>query len=224
MASELGSKDGILIRIMRLEDYPQVKSCMVDNFFNVEPLCAYLGKDPHLYHSDKLDEYQIGMIEQGTCLVALDEQNNGKLVGFVLAGEHTPEHVEKNRLDALAMGNSVRGMIPVLISKVEVESKVFERYGISKALYSHATNVDASMRGKGLGSRLAAALMEVGRSKGYPLMLAYCSSFYSGRQKEQLGMECIYQLAYTDYKDDNGEMIFKPPPPHTHIRTMAIKL
>lgn len=224
MASELGSKDGILIRIMSMEDYPEVKTCMVENFFNVEPLCAYLGKDPKLYHSETLDAYQKSLIEQGTCLVALDEQNDGKLVGFVLAGDHTPAHVEKNRQDAIAMGQSIRGMIPVLISKVEVESKVFERYGISKALYSHATNVDASMRGKGLGSRLAAALMEVGRSKGYPLMLAYCSSFYSGRQKEQLGMECIYKLAYTDYKNDKGEVIFKPPPPHTHVRTMAIKL
>lgn len=224
MASEFGSKNGVLIRIMRLEDYPQVKTCMEENFFNVEPLCAYLGKDPKLYHSDILDAYQTSLIEQGTCLVALDEQNDGKLVGFVLAGEHTPDHVEKNRQDAIAMGQSIRGMIPVLISKVEVESKVFERYGISKALYSHATNVDASMRGKGLGSRLVTALMEVGRSRGYPLMLAYCSSFYSGRQKEQLGMECIYKLAYTDYKDEKGEMIFKPPPPHTHVRTMAIKL
>lgn len=224
MSSELGTKDGILLRIMRMEDYPQVKIFMEENFFNVEPLNADLGLDPKNYHNSKIDSYQISLIEQGTCVVALDEQNDGKLVGFVLAGEHTPEDGEKIRQDAAATGHNIEGRILALLSMVDVKVKLFERYGISKALYSHVTNVDDSMRGKGLGLRLAAALMEVGRSKGYPVMFAYCSSFYSARQKEQLGMECIYQLAYTDYKDEKGEMIFKPPHPHTHIRAMVIKL
>ncbi|EDW55828.1 GM16970 [Drosophila sechellia] len=61
--------------------------------------------------------------------------------------------------------------ICIMLSKIEREAKLFERFGISKLLYSHITSVDASMRGKGLGSRLAATLMEVGRAKGFPAMV-----------------------------------------------------
>lgn len=224
MSSALGSRDGILIRIMRVEDYPQVKLFMGDNFFNGEPICAASGENVQRFNEKENDEYHISMIEQGTCLLALNEQAGGSIVGIVLAGEQVPSDVEKHRKEAAELEQNTWGKIAVLLSKVEIEIKLFERYGISKALYSHITNVDASMRGKGLGSRLAAALMEVGRSKGFPVMFAYCTSFFSARQKEQLGMECIYQLAYADYKDDKGEVIFKPAAPNTHVRVMAIKL
>jgi len=112
----------------------------------------------------------------------------------------------------------------IFIAEVEINSKIFEHYGVSKLLCSSVTNVDTSMRGMGLGKRLAAALMEVGRSKGFSLMSATCTSFYSARQKEALGMECIYSEAYEDYKDANGEIVLNIPAPHTHIRVLAIKL
>ncbi|KAH8404800.1 hypothetical protein KR222_003857 [Zaprionus bogoriensis] len=224
MSSELGSKDGILIRIMRVEDYPALKIFMGKNFFNGEPLCASLGENVQSCNERENDEYHISMIKQGTCLLALSEQQNAGIVGFVLAGGQFPSDVEKHRQEAEAMEPNAWGKISVLLSKVEQEIQLFQRYGISKALYSHITNVASSMRGQGLGSRLAAALMEVGRSQGYPVMFAYCTSYYSARQKEHLGMECIYALAYEDYKDPQGKVIFKPAAPHTHVRVMAIKL
>ncbi|EDW03000.1 arylalkylamine N-acetyltransferase-like 2 [Drosophila grimshawi] len=223
MATELCSKDGILIRVMTVSDYKQVKIFMGGNFYNGEPLCASSGEDVQKCYEKENDEYHISMIEQGTCLLATEEKT-GRIVGLVLAGAQFPSCLEKHRKEAAAMEPNTWGLIAVFLSKVEIKVNLFERYAISKLLYSHITNVDASMRGKGLGSRLAAALMEVGRTKGFPLMIAYCSSFYSARQKEALGMECIYEQAYADYKDDSGKVVFKPPAPHTHLRVMVIKL
>ncbi|XP_070070194.1 arylalkylamine N-acetyltransferase-like 2 [Drosophila takahashii] len=160
------------------------------------------------------------MIAQGTCLLALDENNGGRLVGFVLAGAQFPEDVEQHRIGAEKMDQNTWGNTSRMLSKIEREANIFERFGVSKVLYSHITSVATSMRGRGLGSRLAATLMDVGRSKGFPAMVAYCTSFYSARQKEALGMQCVHSLAYADYKDAEGRPIFTPFAPHTMASTM----
>jgi len=218
------TKDGITIRIMTVEDYKNVKAFMKDDFFLSEPLCQSSGESVHRQNEKDNDEYHLSMIAQGTCLVALDENNGGRLVGFVLAGAQVPEDIEQHRVEAEAMEQHAWGRICVMLSKIEREANIFERFGISKVLYSHITSVDKSMRGKGLGSRLAATLMEVGRSKGFPVMVAYCTSFFSARQKEALGMQCIHSLTYADYKDAQGKPIFTPAEPNTTARVMAIKL
>ncbi|EDV54591.1 dopamine N-acetyltransferase [Drosophila erecta] len=218
------TKDGITIRIMTKEDYPSVKAFMKDDFFQSEPLCQSSGEKVHSQHEEANDEYHLSMIAQGTCLVAIDANNGGRLVGLVLAGAQFPEDLEKHRLEAESMEQNFWGRICKMLSKIEREADLFERFGISKLLYSHITSVDASMRGKGLGSRLAATLMEVGRAKGFPVMVAYCTSFYSARQKEALGMKCVHSLSYADYKGDQGRPIFTPAEPHTMARVMVIKL
>ncbi|XP_043644482.1 arylalkylamine N-acetyltransferase-like 2 [Drosophila teissieri] len=218
------TKDGITIRIMTKEDYPSVKALMKDSFFHSEPLCQSTDEEVESQNEKENDEYHLSMISQGTCLVAIDESNGGRLVGLVLAGAQYPDDVEKHRIEAEALEQNFWGRLSKFLSKIEREANLFERFGISKLLYSHITTVDVSMRGKALGSRLAGTLMEVGRSKGFPVMVAYCTSFYSARQKEALGMKCVHSLSYADYKDDQGRPIFTPAEPHTMARVMAIKL
>ncbi|XP_016961804.1 arylalkylamine N-acetyltransferase-like 2 [Drosophila biarmipes] len=218
------TKDGVTIRLMTEEDYGIVKPFVKDNFFGSEPMCASSGEEVHLQNEKENDAYHLCMIAQDTCLVALDEKNGGRLVGVVLAGCQVPQDLEKNRIDAEAMEANFWGRASIFISQIEREANVFERFGISRVLYSHITSADTSMRGKGLGSRLAATLMEVGRSKGFPAMVAYCTSFFSARQKEALGMQCIHSVAYADYKDAQGRAMFTPDAPHTTVRVLAIKL
>ncbi|EDW76279.1 uncharacterized protein Dwil_GK15377 [Drosophila willistoni] len=219
------TKDGITIRTMREEDYKQVKSFMTEQFFlNGEPLCASSGENVQKCMEKENDEYHLSMINQGTCLVATDENQNGRIVGIVLAGGQIASDLQKHQEEAAAMENHFFGHISRLLSKLELEGNVYKRFGVEKSIYSHITNVDGSMRGKGLGSRLAATLMEVGRSKGFPLMIAYCTSYYSAKQKKALGMECVHSITYADYKDEKGNVIFKPAAPNTKVELVAIKL
>ncbi|KAH8415249.1 hypothetical protein KR215_011770 [Drosophila sulfurigaster] len=224
MCTNFGLKDGVFIRIMKVEDYDKVKNFMGDNFYNGEPLCASSGVDCQTPFEQLFKDYHIWLIEQETCLIALDANDEERIVGVVLAGPSVESHLEEERVRAEEMAQGPLRDIYTFLTDIECKANLFKHYGISELLYSQITNVDAAWRGKGLGTRLAAALIEVGRSKGYSVMSATCTSFYSARQKMAMGMECIYAEAYADHKDANGEVILKPPAPHTHIRVLGIKI
>ncbi|KAH8377354.1 hypothetical protein KR093_004984 [Drosophila rubida] len=224
MSTNFGLKNGVLIRLMTLEDYDNVSNFLRDHFYNAEPLCVALGVDGRPSFEKIFKEYRIHMIEQGTCLVALDTNNAERIVGVVLAKKTAESQLQEGRLRAEKMADGALKTMITFISGVHLKANVFKHYGVSEILYSQITTVDTAMRGKGLGTRLAAALMEVGRSKGYPLMVATCSSIYSARQKLAMGMECFYSEAYADYKDANGKVVIQPPAPHTHVQMLAIKL
>ncbi|XP_064554121.1 arylalkylamine N-acetyltransferase-like 2 isoform X2 [Drosophila montana] len=99
MPTELDSKDGILIRIMTVADYQPLKTLMRGNFFKGEPLGELYEEEwVKEYH----DEFYLSKIKQGTCLLAVDENNGGRIVGYVLAHAQTPDDVEKYRKKAAA--------------------------------------------------------------------------------------------------------------------------
>ncbi|KAM8715319.1 hypothetical protein ACLKA7_002384 [Drosophila subpalustris] len=226
MSLNFGSKDGILIRTMTVEDFKQIDR----KIYSEEPLVSSTEKEPQDIseaRQKKFDDFHIRQIEQGTCLVAINENDNGRIVGLVFAHGQVPSELEEQHRSAITIQTgqyTAEQHIMLFLCGARIKANLFERYGVSQLLFSHITYVDASMRGRGIGSRLAAALMEVGRAKGYSLMAASCTSFYSARQKEALGMECVYSEAFADYKDDKGEVVFHPTAPHTHLRIMAIKL
>ncbi|KAH8377352.1 hypothetical protein KR093_004982 [Drosophila rubida] len=224
MSTNFGLKNGILIRLMEVEDCDNVTNFLGNHFYNAEPLCVATGVNSLTPLEKSFKEHRIRMIEQGTCLIALDTNNADRIVGVVLAQKLVESELEEECLRVEKKPDGPLKRMLTFLTGVELRGNVFKHYGVSEILYSLVTNVDTSMRGKGLGTRLAAALMEVGRSKGYPLMSATCSSFYSARQKLAMGMECFYSDAYADYKDANGEALLKPPAPHTHIQMLAIKL
>jgi len=207
---------------MTVEDYKQLNG----NLFNDEPLSTFFEKKlkelPEARKKEK-DDYHIRLVENGTCVVAINEDDNGRIVGWAPAYGQDPSDLEEKRRGANDMRCPSKVIIRLLCD-ANIKSNLFERYGVPRILVSYITNVVESLRGRGLGSRLTAALMEVGRSKGFSLMTASCTSFYSARQKEALEMECVYSQSYEDYKDANGKLVLSLPAPHTHLGILAIKL
>ncbi|KAH8285751.1 hypothetical protein KR018_002011 [Drosophila ironensis] len=218
------TKDGITIRLMTEKDYPRVKLFMKNNFYYDEPMGMGVTESLHLQNEAEEDQNHLQMIGQNLCLIATEDEGNSRIAGIVLAERQEPKDMEKHRIYAESSEEHSWGLSLRCLSKVERDADIFNRFGISEYLYSYITTVDASMRGKGLGLRLAAALMELGRSRGLPLIAAFCTSYYSARQKAALGMECIHKQPFADFKDSQGRVVFTPPAPHTHIQVMAMRL
>ncbi|XP_030377521.1 dopamine N-acetyltransferase-like [Scaptodrosophila lebanonensis] len=216
------AEEDISIRAMTLNDHAEVKSFLRHNFYTGEPLSLTSDEDVEKCDEEEADDAHAATIEQGYSLVAVNA--SGRIVGLMLAEAKYPEDVEEHQREAEQMEQHIWGRINRLLSKVEREANIFERYKVSKTLYLHIVSVDASIRGKGLGSRLGTALITLGRAKGFPLLVAYCTSFYAARQLQALGLECIHSQPYADYKDEQGQVVFQTAPPHTELRVMAMRL
>ncbi|KAH8376664.1 hypothetical protein KR093_000658 [Drosophila rubida] len=213
------SADGVVIRDMKVEDYVEVKKLLLDSFYTAEPLSMCMQKTQQVGHSKRHDDLQIAMIEEGSCIVAVDEHNANCIVGIIMACNQGPSDDAENRERA-----KTAGPIFKFLTAIETEANIFERYKVSEAIYLHIVCVANNMRGKGLGTRLTSALMKKAREKGLPLLVAECTSFYAARQMEAMGMECAYSLAYADYKNEQGEVVFQPMQPHTHVNVMVKRL
>ncbi|EDW81619.1 uncharacterized protein Dwil_GK10929 [Drosophila willistoni] len=208
---------------MKTEDYDQVELFLRVHYYNADPLMWSCSEDLYKFGIPYFDEMNLSLIKQNTSLIAIEESTNS-IAGVIIAGAQDQNDVEEHRLLSETLESNIFGRIERLLSDVERKSNVYQKFNVKKLLYSHVTCVDTLKRGQGLGERLVTTLIKLGRAKGFTLMLALCSSFYSARQKHALGMECIYAQSYEDYKDDNGNAIFTPPAPHTHIQVMAMKL
>lgn len=49
-----------------------------------------------------------------------------------------------------------------------------------------------------------------------------CSSYYTAKAAEKLGLKCIHSVTYSDYIDEKGEVVFKTQPPHKCFQVYAL--
>lgn len=208
----------ILYRTATGSDHDAILDFMRKHYYPEEPLT--LGNDPKCQSTED-EEFTVSLIPFGATIVALDERN--QMVGCLLSGpsdatEAASMYAEAKRIESK---DKKWSEILRLLAYLEERANLYERYNITKSLYVSAMGVDRQMRGNAIGSNLLVKCFEIGKVMGYPLVSLDCSSIYSIRIAEQLQMECVGQLAYSDYRDSNGRQLFEPPAPHTHIKTFV---
>ncbi|XP_013114046.1 arylalkylamine N-acetyltransferase-like 2 [Stomoxys calcitrans] len=213
------SEDDIEIKVITQADSKRTWDLMGAYFFPDEPLT---------YSSEPRDELLVGKefllsnIDHGTCLKAV-LKGTDEIVGLSICGPKGPDEAEHMQKEADAAGNTKWGTILNFLAKVERDANVYERYNVTKVLHVITTCVDAKMRGNNIGARLYNAAREMAIVKGYELLTADCTSFYSARIKEQLGWELVNVIYYKDYLDSDNKQVFRPHRPHECCKTYAIR-
>lgn len=102
-------------------------------------------------------------------------------------------------------------------------------YHIEKAIKLDCTGlldmymlaVDPAFRRQGMAKALGQQTVAHAVAKGFRGMKITASSIYTANLAKSLGFRTHYTIAYKDYKDENGEIVFKTPPPHTHLSVMV---
>lgn len=210
--------DGILIRVALDSDKEAILDFIRTHYYPDEPLT--IGNEPK-EPSRQDEEFSISLIPYGMSIVAIDPQQDNKIVGVTLAGPIGPSEADDIVAEAESCTDKKWQEILYLLAHLERNARLYQRYGVDKALHLHVMGVDRHARGKSIGMKLMGKCMENGKALGYPVISLDCTSIFSIRIAEKLHLECVGKLAYADYTDANGKQLFRPPPPHTHIKTFA---
>lgn len=207
--------DKIEYRIATETDNDNILDFIRKHYYPEEPLT--LGNEP-MCQSVEDEEFSVSEISHGTTVVALDDD---KIVGCLLSGPTDQDEAANLYQEAVESNDRKWSEILRLEAFLEERANLYARYNVTKVLHVSVMGVDRRMRGKSIGSNLLSKCFEVGRILGYPLVSLDCTSIYSIQMAEKLQLECISQLAYSDYRDGNGRQVFQPPLPHTHIKTFV---
>lgn len=198
----------ITYRVANESDKSKIGKFLYDHFWPDEPTFKAAGIIP----SEEENEDVLKCIDYGTCTIAEDQ--HGAVAGVRLAKVRVPSDIEKPADKPWTQLDKIFEFLRI----IALDAKVFERYNVDKLLQSMLICVSRDFRGKGVGLKLYSENMELGRQLGYKVYVCDCTSTFSAKLCEKLGMECIAAWDFNKYLDENGEQLFKPESVHDKLR------
>lgn len=193
-------------------------------FFRDEPLNHSIQLIPESEDSTclELEDYcSTSTMENNLSLMAVS--TNGAIVGVTLNGKMEPSAEDEPEY-ILTCKNPKFKKILRLLHYVDRNVTQEGHFQGLNTLEIRIISVDTNWRGKGIAKALLEKTMEIGREKGFHIVRADCSSFFSGKLCTGLGFEQIYTLPYAEYVDEEGKPIFSPALPHTAVVSYIKKL
>ena len=117
------------------------------------------------------------------------------------------------------------------INPVYPEIKVLLHYLIGKRsepipnnlLRIRIITVSKTEQNQGIAGKLTEYSIDWAKSENLGAAVAEATGLYSQSAFEKRGMKCISEVKYCEYKDANGEVIFKHTDPHPSVKLMLIK-
>jgi len=193
-------------------------------FFRDEPLILSIDMQEDVDSLSKLENYCFNFVDNGLGFKAVTP--NGDLMGVILSSiVCKKERGETNESENKTKDNTKFKDIVTLLDKVEREADVFGKYpNVNRVIDIKIVSVDESFRGQGVCKALIDKTIELASEKECQMVYVECSSYFSAKAAERLGFECIYTLYFRDYVDENGEIIFKTPPPHDSSKVYVLSL
>lgn len=198
----------IIYRVANESDKEKVGKFLYDHFWPDEPTFKAAGVLPNKEENDDV----LKCIDYGTCTIAEDQ--NGTIAGVRLAKVRVPADIEKPAEKPWTQLDKILEFLRV----VALKANIFEKYNTDKLLQSMLICVSRDFRGKGVGLKLYSENMELGKRLGFKAYVCDCTSAFSAKLCEKLGMEVIAAIEYTECLDENGEQLFKPEAIHDKIR------
>lgn len=204
---------GLTYRKIEDGDAQAVKKFLQMNFYTDEPLNQSTGS--HLPTEEQQDG-PVHVIKLGSSTMAVDSEGN--IAGVRLAYPKGPADI-KPPSKQIPTENFDRMMD--FLALLGVRANVFEKFNVDKSMHSMMLCVDKSYRGQGIGLKLYEENMKLAKSLGYTLYVCDCTSLFSAKLCEKLGMTKVLEMNYNEYCDANGNAIFHKVPPHDMARVYA---
>lgn len=211
----------VYIRIANESDASNILDFKNLHFHNCEPLEL---AHPESGHESKNIEMIYEAIRNGSMLMAVQEGTSKTLVGILIACPVGVDESEKLKVRAATIGVQKRADIINFLAYIEKKANFCERFGVEESLHIHIVSVHPVYRGQHIARKLFEACLAIAKSKGFKLISVDCTSMYSARIAESLGMECISTVTYQEYNNYLGKCLFIPNLPHKEIKSFARRL
>ncbi|CAG9762252.1 unnamed protein product [Ceutorhynchus assimilis] len=203
------------------DDQEDILNFLRTFFYKDEPLNKNLGlisnETPRCKDLEKFSTKDIG---NGLNLKAV---HNGKLIGVCLNGILERGFLDKD--DDFEITDRKFSKIVALLDKVDRDADVFAKFPASaKAVSVKIISVDGAYRGQGIAKELVNKTRDLAKEIGAEFMAVVCTSHFTALALKKLGFELHYTQNYADYKDENGQVVFNPEPPHAACTVYVQKI
>ncbi|XP_055610015.1 arylalkylamine N-acetyltransferase-like 2 [Uranotaenia lowii] len=207
--------NGFRYRFAESKDRELLRDGLERYFFPEDPISASHRDGPDYVEDDM--EHLLDMIDTDQVLLALDE-STGKLAGFCGASYITPDNVDKLRAEAAAARTRKNRDIMLLMAHFADHTRVCERFEVDQAFHIQYGGVNPEFRGHALASVMMQKHFQVALHCGVRVFSGDCNGPYMAKSCERIGMKCLYKISYSDYRDENGEIVFHGKKGYTDLK------
>lgn len=204
----------ISYRLAEEKDEPGVLKLLREHFYTDEPLSKFDG-----YHDLADEQFAVGLIKLRTSTVA---ETNGEIIGVRLAYPNQKENLVCEAFNKKP--TTAYDRLFGFVNALQVKSDVFNKYQVDTVMQGHMVGVNRNFRGKGIAGKLYEENMKLAKQKGFPVYVCDCTSLFSAKLCEKIGMEQIATMEFNEYCDENGNPYYNPDPPHDLARSYAKRL
>ncbi|XP_025204683.1 dopamine N-acetyltransferase-like [Melanaphis sacchari] len=206
------------------DDKKAVINSLKQYFFRDEPLCACSGLIEENESVIQLENFCVDLLKDGISFMAVSTET-GEIMGVSLNSatcrDTKIKEIDEEKNDKSPKFNDIMD----LLSKAERDINIFEKYpSIDRIMELKIITVNEAYRGQGVCKTLVNKSKELALELGYQMIYVECSSTFTAMAVERLGFQCIYSFPYSDYVNDQGEVIFKTQPPHKYLKVNVLLL
>lgn len=210
----------ISIRVAKSSDYEAVVDCFRQYYYKEEPLTL---AHPEPGHTQDDEDFTMSHISSDTVLIAVDKES-GKVVGALSAGPLEPGDADKMIEESKTTESKKWREIMLFLAYLEKKSDVLNRFNVPTCLHVHALGVNGEYRGNKIGEKLFTACFENAKRLNHKLVTADCTSIFSIKIAERLGMECVSIVTYDEYNRSIGEDLYHPTAPNLEIKSFVKRI
>jgi GNAT superfamily N-acetyltransferase len=171
----------------------------------------------------ELEEYATNSLKEGMSLMAITPSK--RILGVSINSTGHPTDLESLENLTHNCSNSKFKIIAGILTHMEKQSDIFNRFGVEKTFEMGILSVDRSCRGRGIGAALLERSIELARKLEYPLFHVDCTSAFTTRAVVKLGLQKVYSIRYDEYKPSPyDEPPLRPPSPHKEVASYVLTL
>jgi ribosomal protein S18 acetylase RimI-like enzyme len=215
----LRQMEGYDIVTAKEEDRESIAEFLRQHFFKYEPLNVCTGCSPNRPISAISP---LRFLSQGKSLLAVSR--NGRHILGVCVNAEVKRNENTYTTKQMRLAEPSYNKISSFLEKVEASADIWKDADAHHAILMYMLGVDPAAARRGIARALMETSRDKARSEGYQLTWIVCTSHFSAKIARSIGMECVYSLPYSAYKDEDGNPVFKPPHPHTEVAVFVQKL